>query len=115
MAVETTLPKGQHGGSCGVGIKRHWDQTKRDGFAPMKPLMKPKWRLLVIPSLIIVFGFISPLLGNRATGPSDPQEIVKFLNQTLTWYRHLDHERSVADTSDDLVFVKDGGEIASQV
>jgi small-conductance mechanosensitive channel len=58
------------------------------------------------------------LVGSTSTlpqDPSNPADIVKFLNQTLSWYRHLDRERGIADTADDLVFVKDGGEIASQV
>jgi small-conductance mechanosensitive channel len=77
--------------------------------------MKRKWFLFAILPLVFVLGFASPSPQGRGTNPSDPQDITKFLNQTLGWYRELGRERSVADTADDFVFVKDGGEIASQV
>lgn len=65
--------------------------------------------------LLLLLGLASGLPQSQEINPSNPPDIVRFLNQTLAWYRHLDRERGISDTSDDLVFVKDGGEIASQV
>ncbi len=75
--------------------------------------MKPNWCFrLILPHLILV-AVVMPQ--DRQMSPSTSADTVKFLNQTLSWYRHLDRERGMADTSDDLLFVNDSREIANQV
>ena len=76
--------------------------------------MKPNWCFrLILPHLILVATAVMPQ--DRQMSPSTSADTVKFLNQTLSWYRHLDRERGMADTSDDLLFVNDSREIANQV
>jgi small-conductance mechanosensitive channel len=76
--------------------------------------MKPNWFFrLILPHLILVATAVMPQ--DRQMSPSTSADTVKFLNQTLSWYRHLDRERGMADTSDDLLFVNDSREIANQV
>jgi len=77
---------------------------KKNRFLPLLSLLAV---LLLVPG--------AALPEERQMSPSSPADVVKFLNQTLGWYRHLDRERSIADTSDDLFFVNDGREIAGQV
>jgi small-conductance mechanosensitive channel len=78
--------------------------------------MKPTWCLLLLmPAFLFVLVRADSPSQEQQTPPSTPADVVRFLNQTLGWYRHLGREQSIADTSDDLFFVNDGGEIASQV
>jgi small-conductance mechanosensitive channel len=78
--------------------------------------MKPnRFLRLILPLLLFVLAVTAALSQDRQVIPSSPVEIVRFLDQTLGWYRHIDRERAIADTSDDLVFVNDGRAIAGQV
>jgi small-conductance mechanosensitive channel len=76
--------------------------------------MKLNWffQLILAYSILLATAVVPQ---DREMSPSTSADTVKFLNQTLSWYRHLDRERAMADTSDDLLFVNDSREIANQV
>jgi small-conductance mechanosensitive channel len=50
-----------------------------------------------------------------ATDTVDPQSVIQFLDQTVTWYHRVAAERAIASTPGDVVFVEDNARIADQV
>jgi small-conductance mechanosensitive channel len=50
-----------------------------------------------------------------AINTSDPQSVIQFLDQTVTWYHRVVAEREIASTPGDMVFVEDSVRIANQV
>jgi small-conductance mechanosensitive channel len=52
---------------------------------------------------------------SSGTNPADPQSVIQFLDQTVTWYHHVGAERELASTASDVVFIEDNARISSQV
>jgi len=79
-------------------------------------LMKASWILLwVLSSIMLVFVPLSALPQTPSAGASQSADIIKFLNQTINWYRQLTQNQEIDKTSSDVVFVQDNLEISGQV
>ena len=50
-----------------------------------------------------------------AADSPDPQSVIQFLDQTVTWYHRIATERAIASTPSDVVFVEDNARIADQL
>jgi small-conductance mechanosensitive channel len=78
-------------------------------------LMKPNATLLrVLSGLMLVFVSMPAVPQGPAVVVSQSAEIVKFLNQTINWYRQLTQNPEVEKTSTDMIFVQDSLEISGQ-
>ena len=79
--------------------------------------MKPnRFLLTILSASVLVLVVPKPASSQtRQITPPSPADTVKFLNQTLGWYRQLERQQAIAGTSDDLLFVNDSREIANQV
>jgi small-conductance mechanosensitive channel len=63
--------------------------------------------------LVVLSGVAVPQ--NTPLDPSNPQDVVRFLNQTLAWYRHLAVDQEIATEPNELLFVNDNRDLANQV
>jgi len=65
--------------------------------------------------LLFLFAVFSLSLAQPSAGDPYTQDAAQFLNQTVTWYRHVTIEREIASTSSDAVFVNDNARVGEQI
>jgi small-conductance mechanosensitive channel len=74
----------------------------------------PRWRLALLVSVIVGSSAIAP----SQTVPSnipDSSEVIRFLDQTISWYHQMPVQQQIATEPNDLMVVYDNRQIADQV
>ncbi len=75
-----------------------------------------RWLRVVAVALVVVLAGAGLFAADSApSGPNSPQDIIAFLKQTITWYRHLAVEQQLATDAGDLMFLNDNRRAADQV
>jgi small-conductance mechanosensitive channel len=66
---------------------------------------------------VFVFSLLAAAFAMAQATSNVPQgrEVIAFLNQTITWHRHLSSEQQLATEPNDLLFLNDDREVADQV
>ncbi len=52
---------------------------------------------------------------SKSAKPATPQDVLNFLNQSITWYRHSSVEQELASEPADVLFLDDNRQLATQV
>lgn len=79
----------------------------------------PLWRKLGLLASSSLLAFFLLLLGrgyaqNNST-PTDASDVIQFLNQSISWYRELSVQRTIAEEPSDVLALNDNKQVADQV
>src|SRR5215472_1455067 len=95
-----------------------WEKTLRlPQREPIEPLMSLKGnqrqRKLLFTALLLA---VVPVWTQTATpGPAPGEEVIAFLDKTVTWYHHSTAEQQLVRDSGDLLFFNDSRQAADQI
>ena len=71
--------------------------------------------LLLILLLQPLFCFPAQETSNQQPNFPSPQDALSFVNQTIAWYRQLSAEQQIANEPEDIIFVSDDRQLATQI